>query len=247
MINMKALFRSERLKMRHSFGSYLPPLAALLQVAVSLFMSMGTAYYSVNAWNWWYTMLLPGMLAILCYLCIIKEKRQHYANMLTTQVWPGRKDSVLRFGTSMRESVDLRRNGSGRSDCRFVDSDRQRICRSAAFDGLFFMGDTAVSYIECAFWHVCNCFYLYGADGRQSDRTRRIQTLVDLSGVDSFPAHVPRAADYAERTACRSGKQVYACRCHLTRRDVVGHMVWRACGCHGEVVWQDDGWQSEGS
>lgn len=90
MINMKALFRSERLKMRHSFGSYLPPLAALLQVAVSLFMSMGTAYYSVNAWNWWYTMLLPGMLAILCYLCIIKEKRQHYANMLTTQVWPGR-------------------------------------------------------------------------------------------------------------------------------------------------------------
>lgn len=87
---MTALFRSERLKMRHSFGGYLPLSAVLLQVAVSLFLSMGTPYYSVNAWNWWYTMLLPGMLAVLCYLSIKKEKKQQYVNLLTTEVLPGR-------------------------------------------------------------------------------------------------------------------------------------------------------------
>lgn len=87
---MAALFRAERLKMRHSFGGYLPLSAVLLQVMISLFLSMGTAYYSVNVWNWWYTMLLPGMLAVLCYLSIKKEKKQQYANLLTTAVLPDR-------------------------------------------------------------------------------------------------------------------------------------------------------------
>lgn len=87
---MVALIRAEKLKMRHSFGGFLPLSAAGLQVVISLFLSRGTDYYSVNAWNWWYTMILPGMLAILCYLGIKKEKRQHYANLLATHVLPER-------------------------------------------------------------------------------------------------------------------------------------------------------------
>lgn len=35
-------------------------------------------------------MILPGMLAILCYLDMKKERKQHYANMLTTQISPER-------------------------------------------------------------------------------------------------------------------------------------------------------------
>lgn len=85
---MFQLIHSEKLKMSRSFGSYLPLSAAALQVLLSLCLSMGTAYYSVNAWNWWYTMILPGMLAVLCYLTMKKEKKQHYANMLTTPIPP---------------------------------------------------------------------------------------------------------------------------------------------------------------
>ena len=85
---MFQLIHSEKLKMSRSFGSYLPLSAAALQVLISLCLSMGTAYYSVNAWNWWYTMILPGMLAVLCYLTMKKEKKQHYANMLTTPIPP---------------------------------------------------------------------------------------------------------------------------------------------------------------
>lgn len=87
---MIAVIRSEKLKMRHSFGEFLPVSAVGLQVVISLLLSMGTDYYSINAWNWWYTMILPGMLAVLCYLGIKKEKRQHYANMLATHVLPER-------------------------------------------------------------------------------------------------------------------------------------------------------------
>lgn len=85
---MYGLICSEKLKMSHSFGRHLPLSAAVCQVMISLFLSMGTDYYSVNAWNWWYTMILPGMLAILCYLGMKKEKKQHYANLLTTSVSP---------------------------------------------------------------------------------------------------------------------------------------------------------------
>lgn len=87
---MFALIRSEGLKMRHSFGAFLPLSAAGLQVAISFFLSRGTDYYAVNAWNWWYTMILPGMLAVLCYLGVKKEKKQHYANLLATHVPPER-------------------------------------------------------------------------------------------------------------------------------------------------------------
>mgnify|MGYP002510479771 CR=1 FL=1 len=87
---MFALIYSEKLKMRHSFAAYLPLAAAILQVFISFSLSRGTSYYSVNAWNWWYTMILPGMLAVLCYLDMQKEKKQHYANMLATQIPPER-------------------------------------------------------------------------------------------------------------------------------------------------------------
>ncbi|MCM1121690.1 MAG: lantibiotic immunity ABC transporter MutE/EpiE family permease subunit [Eubacterium sp.] len=88
--DMVALIRAERLKMRHSFARICPLSAVLVQILISLCLSRGTAYYSVNAWNWWYTMILPGMLAILCTIGMQKEKRQRYANFLTTQISPAK-------------------------------------------------------------------------------------------------------------------------------------------------------------
>ena len=86
--DMLALLRSEKLKMRHSFGGLLPLSAAMLQIFISLMLSRGTDFFTINAWNWWYTMILPGMLAVLCYLNMQKEKKQHYANMLLTSIAP---------------------------------------------------------------------------------------------------------------------------------------------------------------
>lgn len=39
--------------------------------------------YAESAWNWWYVLLLPGALAILCGLTIAKEKKIKYFYQLT--------------------------------------------------------------------------------------------------------------------------------------------------------------------
>ena len=42
-----------------------------------------TNAYAESVWNWWYTLLLPGMLAITCYLSIMREKKTRYYNFMT--------------------------------------------------------------------------------------------------------------------------------------------------------------------
>ena len=37
--------------------------------------------FPAGAWNWWYGTLLPGTLAVMCYLSIAKDKKNHYYNL----------------------------------------------------------------------------------------------------------------------------------------------------------------------
>lgn len=39
--------------------------------------------YAESVWNWWYTLLLPGMLAIICHLSVAQEKKTNYYNLMT--------------------------------------------------------------------------------------------------------------------------------------------------------------------
>ena len=72
--------------MKHTFGSILPQTAALLTLVLTLGLAYGNEYYSANAWNCWYVMLLPGMLCVLCCLGIKREKKMHYCNLLSLPV-----------------------------------------------------------------------------------------------------------------------------------------------------------------
>ena len=42
-----------------------------------------TNAYAESVWNLWYTLLLPGMLAITCYLSITREKKTRYYHLMT--------------------------------------------------------------------------------------------------------------------------------------------------------------------
>ena len=42
-----------------------------------------TNAYAESAWNWWYVLLLPGMIAIVSYLSVIREKKNGYYNIKT--------------------------------------------------------------------------------------------------------------------------------------------------------------------
>ena len=87
---MGSVIRAERMKMKHTFDGILPEAAALLTLVLVLGLAFGNSYYSVNAWNWWYVMLMPGMLSVLCCLGIKRERKMHYCNLLTLSVPPAR-------------------------------------------------------------------------------------------------------------------------------------------------------------
>ncbi len=75
---------SEHLKMRHTFGGKLPVIAPVFSLGVVLLLAYGAiGMAQPMAWNFWYTTLLPGMLAIICYLGVNKDKKLHYCNMLS--------------------------------------------------------------------------------------------------------------------------------------------------------------------
>lgn len=48
--------------------------------------------YAESVWNWWYTLLLPGMIALSCYLSVAQEKKTKYAHFLLI---PTRKSRLI--------------------------------------------------------------------------------------------------------------------------------------------------------
>lgn len=63
---MAAYFKSEALKARHSFLKKLVFLAPVFTIVAVLFLSR--AYFHQNVYNWWYVMILPGMISVVCTL-----------------------------------------------------------------------------------------------------------------------------------------------------------------------------------
>lgn len=49
--------------------------------------------YAESVWNWWYTLLLPGMIALFCYLSVAQEKKIKYYHLTTLPT--GRSQLVI--------------------------------------------------------------------------------------------------------------------------------------------------------
>ena len=74
---MLSIVRAEYLKTRKSMGRVLIWLFPMIVFALAIVLTSGiTNAYAESVWNWWYTLLLPGMLAIICHLSMAKEKKQ---------------------------------------------------------------------------------------------------------------------------------------------------------------------------
>ena len=75
--------KAEHLKLKHTLGAFLPVIAPFTVMLLALLLTGGFENaFPAGAWNWWYTMFLPGMLAIICYLCIKKDKKTRYYQIL---------------------------------------------------------------------------------------------------------------------------------------------------------------------
>lgn len=76
------IVKAEALKHQHTFGAWLPVVGpAFTLVLVLPWAGMGSALLA-GVWNWWYMLLLPGMLAVFCYLGMKKDKTINYYHLL---------------------------------------------------------------------------------------------------------------------------------------------------------------------
>lgn len=73
MVNIiKAEHQKAKRTMRKKFIWGFPLLTFVMAFIFTLGM---TNAYAESVWNWWYTLLLPGMIALFCYLSVAQEKR----------------------------------------------------------------------------------------------------------------------------------------------------------------------------
>lgn len=84
---MLSIVRAEYLKTRKSMGRALTWAFPMSVFVLAFILTLGmTNAYAESVWNWWYTLLLPGMLAITCYLSIMREKKTRYYHLMTLSI-----------------------------------------------------------------------------------------------------------------------------------------------------------------
>jgi ABC-2 type transport system permease protein len=70
---MRAYFQSEVLKMRHTFMEKIFLIAPVITIILAILLN--PKFFSIDSYNWWYSMLLPGMLSLGCTLVATKDKK----------------------------------------------------------------------------------------------------------------------------------------------------------------------------
>lgn len=90
---MLGIIRSEILKMRHSFSMKLIFAAPLVTVLIGLLLSSNAVQYS--AYNWWYTMILPIVVALWAAGTVVREKNTGLQNVVclpfpSAKIWIGK-------------------------------------------------------------------------------------------------------------------------------------------------------------
>lgn len=81
MLNIvKAEHQKAKRTIRQKFIWIFPILTCALAFLFTLGM---TNAYAESVWNWWYTLLLPGMITLFCYLSTAQEKKIKYYHLTT--------------------------------------------------------------------------------------------------------------------------------------------------------------------
>lgn len=101
---MSHIIKAEHLKFNRTFTKCLPVVAPMVTLLLVLALTGGLAdAFPAGAWNWWYATLLPGTLAVMCYLNIAKDRKNRYYNLKSLPV-SGKK---LIFGKMMYLALGL--------------------------------------------------------------------------------------------------------------------------------------------
>ncbi|UWD47889.1 lantibiotic immunity ABC transporter MutE/EpiE family permease subunit [Clostridioides difficile] len=88
---MERFVRSEFLKMKGTFGMRLSWIAPIFSILICFGLGGGQN----GAYNWWYTMFLPGAITLICSLVVQKDEKKKYRGVLSLPVdkkniWAGK-------------------------------------------------------------------------------------------------------------------------------------------------------------
>ena len=81
---MTNIIKAEFLKQKRTMSSKLIFVFPIITLVMAFVLTTGmTNAYAESVWNWWYVLLLPGMIAIVSYLSIMRKKKNGYYNIKT--------------------------------------------------------------------------------------------------------------------------------------------------------------------
>ena len=81
---MLNIVKAEYQKTKSSMSRRMIWAFPLLTFIVAFVLTAGMKNaYAESVWNWWYTLLSPGMIALICYFSMKQEKKTNYYNLVT--------------------------------------------------------------------------------------------------------------------------------------------------------------------
>lgn len=84
---MTNIIKAEYLKQKRTMSSKIIFAFPIITLVMAFVLTSGmTNAYAESVWNWWYVLLLPGMIAIVSYLSIMREKKNGYYNIKTLPI-----------------------------------------------------------------------------------------------------------------------------------------------------------------
>ena len=96
---MHRFYKAEKLKNRHSAIGRLTILMPLISVILSAVLT--SRFFTIDSYNWWYMMLFPGLVSLICGLAGQRDKKMGNRSILTLpedpkHVWDGKVLYVIR-------------------------------------------------------------------------------------------------------------------------------------------------------
>lgn len=90
---MRKYFLAERMKNRHTSTGKLPVFMPMISVILAAWLTGD--YFTISSYNWWYMILLPGMLSLVCSAVGNRDKKMENRGIQTlpvkiSSVWDGK-------------------------------------------------------------------------------------------------------------------------------------------------------------
>ena len=82
---MKAIIKAELLKQKNTFQKKLVWIAPIVTILIA-FLLMGGAYIQKGAYNWWYMLILPGVVTMISLFIIVNEKKSKFHGLFAVVI-----------------------------------------------------------------------------------------------------------------------------------------------------------------